>query len=102
MVLRFVYLATFRPVNSPSVNSSKLVFTLPARGKLKKAPSDYHLDTECIDYRRTVQAARTSVTVEQRLTFKCERITAQQYLDYRDEMQELRRRLEEDMVIKTR
>ena len=86
----------------PSVNSSKLLFRLPPNAKLKKAPSDYHLDTDCIEYRRTVKRERASVMVEQRLTFKCERITAQQYLEYRDQIQEFRRRLEEDVVIKTR
>ena len=86
----------------PNASEWKMTFKLPAGAKIEELPKPFSIETECIDFKREVTAAAGGKTVsaEQSLIYKCERISVDRYPMYREEIQKLRNALDEDVTVK--
>lgn len=87
-------------LGTPRTLRWKVTLNLPAGARIKRVPEDIELGTPCLRLTRKVQAASASQLVaEQAVQMHCERIEVKDYATHRAAVEQMMRRLDEELVI---
>jgi len=86
-------------LGTPSQYETVTMISLPDGYATTLLPKDAEVKLPCLEYRRELKQTGKEVAASQRFRVTCDRISAEEYPKYRDEVQSVLRLMEDELVL---
>lgn len=86
-------------LGTPRTMTWSVALELPPGAKIERLPETAEVESPCLTLSRTVRAEAGAVQAEQRVQFRCERLAAGQYEQYRKVADDMIKVLQQELVI---